>query len=385
MMKKTVLLVDDEKDICDVLSISLSDLGYEVFTAQSGEEALKILAKVNPLIVLTDIRMPFMDGIELLREIKHNKPDTEVIMLTGHGDMDLAIKSLKLEATDFITKPIKNDVLEIALKRALERFSMRQQLREYTENLEGLVREKTAKLVTAERMAAVGETIAGLSHAIKNIAGGLEGGTFVLEKGIELDNKQYIHQGWEAVRVSFEKIRELSVDLLNYAKFTDLSYSLSDPNQPAKEVVELLRSRADEHGIDLKIDLSPDLQPVWLDPVAIHHCLLNLVTNAMEATLSDNSASQPKKVLLMTTKPEGWGVEYRVVDNGCGIEKEAREKIFSSFFSTKGATGTGIGLMITKKIIDDHGGVIEFETKKGAGTKFIIRIPERTHAPESDS
>jgi signal transduction histidine kinase len=354
MMKKTVLLVDDEKDICDVLSISLSDLGYEVFTAQSGEEALKILSKVNPLIVLTDIRMPFMDGIELLREIKHNKPDTEVIML------------LKLEATDFITKPIKNDVLEIALKRALERFSMRQQLREYTENLEGLVREKTAKLVTAERMAAVGETIAGLSHAIKNIAGGLEGGTFVLEKGIELDNKQYIHQGWEAVRVSFEKIRELSVDLLNYAKFTDLSYSLSDPNQPAKEVVELLRSRADEHGIDLKIDLSPDLQPVWLDPVAIHHCLLNLVTNAMEATLSDNSASQPKKVLLMTTKPEGWGV-------------------FSSFFSTKGATGTGIGLMITKKIIDDHGGVIEFETKKGAGTKFIIRIPERTHAPESDS
>ncbi len=385
MMKKTVLLVDDEKDICDVLGISLSDLGYEVFTAQSGAEALKILSKVNPPIVLTDIRMPFMDGIELLREIKHNKPDTEVIMLTGHGDMDLAIKSLKLEATDFITKPIKNDVLEIALKRALERFSMRQQLREYTENLEGLVREKTAKLVTAERMAAVGETIAGLSHAIKNIAGGLEGGTFVLEKGIELDNKQYIHQGWEAVRVNFEKIRELSVDLLNYAKFTDLSYSLSDPNQPAKEVVELLRPRADEHGIDLKIDLSPDLQAVWLDPVAIHHCLLNLVTNAMEATLSDDPASQPKKVLLMTTKPEGWGVEYRVEDNGCGIEKEAREKIFSSFFSTKGATGTGIGLMITKKIIDDHGGVIEFESKKGAGTKFVIRLPERTHAPESHS
>jgi signal transduction histidine kinase len=105
----------------------------------------------------------------------------------------------------------------------------------------------------------------------------------------------------------------------------------------------------------------------------------------MEATLSDNSASQPKKVLLMTTKPEGWGVEYRVVDNGCGIEREAREKIFSSFFSTKGATGTGIGLMITKKIIDDHSGVIEFESKKGAGTKFIIRLPERTHAPESHS
>jgi signal transduction histidine kinase len=385
MMEKTVLLVDDEKDICDVLSISLSDLGYEVFTAQSGEEALKILRKVNPPIVLTDIRMPFMDGIELLREIKHENPDTEVIMLTGHGDMDLAIKSLKLEATDFITKPIKNDVLEIALKRALERFSMRQQLREYTENLEGLVREKTAKLVTAERMAAVGETIAGLSHAIKNIAGGLEGGTFVLEKGIELDNKEYIHQGWEAVRVNFEKIRELSVDLLNYAKFTHLNYRLSHPNDPTKEVVDLMRARAEEHGIVLNLDLAPDLKAFFFDPDAIQHCLLNLVTNAMDATLCDDHSHSDREVLFKTSRPEGWGVEYRVADNGCGMEKEVRDKIFSSFFSTKGATGTGVGLMITKRIIDDHGGLIEFESKKGAGTKFIIRLPERTHAPESDS
>ena len=376
MMDKTVLFVDDEKDICDVLSISLSDLGYKVYTAQNGQEALRIIQELSPPIVLTDIRMPVMDGIELLRRIKGQFPETEVVMVTGHGDMDLAIESLKHEATDFIVKPIKDEALEVALNRALERISMRRQLREYTENLEELVQEKSAKLVQAERLAAVGETIAGLSHAIKNIAGGLEGGTFVLEKGIELDNKDYIQQGWEAVRFNFEKIKDLSVDLLNYAKFTDLDFRLSDPNEPAREVMELMKTRAAEHGIDLKIDLASDLQAFWFDPDAIHHCLLNLVTNGIDAALSDNPSGMRKQVALETTKPENWGVEYTVTDNGCGMAAEVREKIFTSFFSTKGATGTGIGLMITKKIIDDHNGVIEFESEQGVGTTFFIRLPQ---------
>jgi signal transduction histidine kinase len=377
-MDKTVLFVDDEKDICDVLSISLSDLGYKVYTAENGQEALRIIQEVNPPIVLTDIRMPVMDGIELLRRIKLQNPETEVIMVTGHGDMDLAIKSLKHEATDFIVKPIKDEALEIALKRALERISLRRQLREYTENLEELVQEKSAKLVQAERLAAVGETIAGLSHAIKNIAGGLEGGTFVLEKGIELDNKDYISQGWEAVRFSFEKIKDLSVDLLNYAKFTDLNFISSDPNEPAREVAELMKPRAEKLGINLKMDLSADLKTIRLDPDAIHHCLLNLVTNSIDAVLGEDSSDTPKEVLLETTKPEGWGVEYKVTDNGCGMAAEVREKLFTSFFSTKGATGTGIGLMITKKVVDAHEGVIQSETEEGVGSVFTIRLPERT-------
>ncbi len=384
-MNKTVLLVDDEKDICDVLNISLSDLGYTVFTAQSGVQALQILREVNPPVVLTDIRMPFMDGIELLRVIKNENPDTEVIMLTGHGDMDLAIKSLKLQATDFITKPIKDEVLEIALKRAHERISMKRQLKAYTENLEELVREKSAKLVMAERMAAVGETIAGLSHAIKNIAGGLEGGTFVLEKGMELDNKDYIHQGWEAVRVNFEKIRDLSVDLLNYAKFSELNCSLCNPNQPAKEAMALMRHSAEEHGIDLKLDLSRDLEAILLDSDAIQHCLVNLITNAIEATPSGDSGGKRKEVFLMTTKPEDWGVEYKVVDNGCGMERDVKEKVFNTFVSTKGATGTGIGLMLTKKVIDAHGGVIEFESEVNVGTSFSVRLPGRTQAMKDNS
>lgn len=168
-MNEKILLVDDEEDIRDVLSISLSDLGYEVYTAENGEKAYLTFKEVNPAIILTDIRMPVMDGIELLNKIKKESSDTEVIMVTGHGDMDLAIKSLKLEATDFITKPINEDILEIALKRAHEKISMRRQLKEYTDNLEGLVQEKTERLIKAERVIALGQILEWLPSATKDL------------------------------------------------------------------------------------------------------------------------------------------------------------------------------------------------------------------------
>ncbi|MFH1932790.1 MAG: hybrid sensor histidine kinase/response regulator [Pseudomonadota bacterium] len=361
MIEETILLVDDEEDICEILDISLSDLGYKVYTAENGEKALQIFREVNPPIVIADIRMPGMDGIELLQKIKQENAETEVIMITGHGDMDLAIKSLKYEATDFITKPINDEVLEFALKRAHERISMRQKIREYTIRLEKLVHE-----------------ILGLSHTIKTIAGGLEGGTFVLEKGIELGQKEYVLQGWDMIRVSVETIKNLSLDVLNYAKHTDMNYRLCDPNKPAKEVAALMNSRAEQYGVDLKIDLAPDLEALLFDPEGIHHCLLNLVSNAIDATAGDDCFNKEKEVLLRTVKIDGWGVEYQVTDTGCGIDEEIKEKIFKGFFSTKGPMGTGIGLMITKKIVDEHKGVIEVESEKRSGTKFTIRLPEKT-------
>lgn len=175
-MDKKLLLVDDEEDIRDVLGIYLSDMGYQVLTAENGEDALRIFRNETPAIILSDIKMPGMNGIELLGVIKKENPDTEVIMITGHGDMDLAVQCLKHEATDFVTKPINDDSLEIALKRACEKIAMRQQIREYTENLEELVREQSARLVESERLAAIGQAVEGLSSAIWDIAGGIEGG-----------------------------------------------------------------------------------------------------------------------------------------------------------------------------------------------------------------
>ena len=373
-MEKSILLVDDEEGIRKVLGILLADMGYDVHTAATGAEALRAFKKLRPPIVLTDIKMPEMDGIELLRELKQISPGTEVIMITGHGDMDLAIKSVKYEATDFVTKPINDEILEIALQRAHERITMRRKLDDYTHNLEQLVRDKTKKLVEAERLAAIGQTVAGLSHAIKNITGGLKGGAFVLEKGIELDERKYLLQGWEMIKGNVDKITNLSLDLLDYAKDSRPEFQRCDPLKPVNEVVALMRPRAREHGIDLTTQFDNDIGLCQFDPDLIHHSLLNLVTNALDACIHD-SEKKLKKVTVRAIKKSDWGVEYQVEDTGCGMKADVKKKLFESFFSTKGTDGTGIGLMITKKIIDEHKGEIEAESKEGAGSTFVVRLP----------
>lgn len=146
-MKETILLVDDEQGIRTVMGLSLRDAGYNVITVASGEEALQLFAERPIPIVITDIRMPGMNGLDLLKHIKILAPETEVILISGHADLEMAIQGLKLEASDFITKPIDDDLLHISLKRALERIAMRNKLKEYTSNLEKMINEKSAQLV----------------------------------------------------------------------------------------------------------------------------------------------------------------------------------------------------------------------------------------------
>ena len=141
-----VLLIDDEEGIRKVMSIALRDAGYVVWIAESGEQGLEIFEREQPALVLTDIKMPGMDGIEVLRRIKELETDSEVIIITGHGEMELAISALQLEASDFITKPIHDEALFVALKRAEEKISLKRQLRDYTENLERRVKEATAEI-----------------------------------------------------------------------------------------------------------------------------------------------------------------------------------------------------------------------------------------------
>lgn len=374
-MSEVVLLVDDEEGIRKVLGISLSDLGFKVHTAGNGKEALAAFSQVKPSIVLTDIKMPGMDGISLLKEIKNINSETEVIMLTGHGDMNLAIKSLKHDAIDFITKPIYDEALEIALKRACERIEMKRRIKDYTLNLEQMVAEKSRQLLDAERLAAVGETVAGLSHAIKNITGGLEGGMFVLEKGIELENKEFLEKGWKMVGGNVDRIKKLSLDLLNFAKADQMEYKEIDPKEIVKDVFDLMKPKAEENGIDFIVDLDETVPMFRLDTDGIHRCLLNLVTNAIDACIDTDPCGKAQTIILKLRRSGSDHLEFQVEDTCGGMEKALQEKMFQRFFTTKGKQGTGIGLMLTKKIVGRHNGTVSVQSKKGGGSCFTISIP----------
>jgi signal transduction histidine kinase len=379
-MAETILLVDDEEGIRKVLSLTLREAGYRVLTAKSGQEALEVFARERPAVVLTDIKMPGMDGIEILRRIKSLEPDAEVIMITGHGDIDLAIQSIKLDATDFVTKPINDDILEIALHRAEQRLAMRRRLRQYTEDLERLVEEKTRELIAAARFAAVGQTAAGLSHAIKNIASGLEGSIFLLGKGQELGRPGYLEQGFEMLKLNVEKIKNLSLELLRLGAEPKPAFETADPNRPAREVYELLSPRAAELGVALSFVPSPEARTVRLDVEGLHRCLLNLTANALDACAERACAGEadgPARPMHVEIKVEQGrdAVEYAVSDTGAGIPEAVLGKLFTAFLSTKGEAGSGIGLLSTKKIIDASGGSVSAENRPEGGAVFRLRLP----------
>lgn len=372
-----LLLVDDEEGIRKVLKITLESAGYEVLLAADGESGLDLFSRENPDIVITDIKMPGIDGIELLRRIKNLNPETEVIMITGHGDMDLAVKSLQHEAADFITKPIDGSDLESAVKKAEDRMTISRNIKTYMDDLKILVEEKDRKLNESEKLITIGQTIAGMSHAIKNIAGGLKGSSFVLEQGIEHENRQYLKQGWEMMKGNIDKITKLSLDLLNYAKTTRLNFRMENPNTPAREIVQLMNHKAKEKRINFKFHPSHDKKLTLMDCDAIHNCLLNLITNAFDAFDELPDQGRQRQVTLSITT-QGKEIVYCVKDNGSGMSEPVKNALFKEFITTKGINGTGFGLMTTKKIIEEHHGKIGFDTETGTGSEFIIRLPLKT-------
>ncbi|HCY83659.1 MAG TPA: hybrid sensor histidine kinase/response regulator [Desulfobacteraceae bacterium] len=369
----TILLVDDEAGIRNVLNITLTHAGFRVLLAPDGEQGLSIFREKKPDIVITDIKMPGIDGIELLRRIKQTSPETEVIMITGHGDMDLAVKSLQYEAADFITKPIDSEELEVSVGKAVDRISINARIRSYMDDLKTLIREKDRKLDESENLVTIGQTVAGMSHVIKNIAGGLKGSSFILEQGIENENREYLVKGWEMMKGNIDKITNLSLDLLNYAKTSRLKLKKTNPNHPVNELLTLLAHRAQMQGIALTMTPLDAEVTVSVDCTAIYNALFNLVTNAFDSFAGVDDEREPK--VSIEVENEDNCVIYRVQDNGCGMEPDIARALFKEFITTKGTHGTGFGLMTTKKIIDEHRGQIRFDTQKGKGSVFIVTIP----------
>ena len=190
-MEKRLLLIDDERPILEVLGISLAAEGYEIITAESGYLGLEIFEREKLKLVVTDIKMPGTDGIEVLKRVKTLDPEAKVVVITGHGDMESVTAVLREGASDFITKPIKEEALLLALKRAERKIEMADLIKQYTLGLEEKVAQCKRELELAqeellkrERLATIGETVAGLAHYIKNILNALKGGAYKVNRGL---------------------------------------------------------------------------------------------------------------------------------------------------------------------------------------------------------
>jgi signal transduction histidine kinase len=369
-MNPSILLVDDEEDIRDVLSISLTDAGYQVFCAENGEQALSLFHRHHPTVVVSDIKMPGMDGIELLRKIKAENPDTEFVMITGHGDMELAIVSFKDQAADFITKPINIDVLEIALKKVFEKIVSRNRLREYTENLETLIREKSE---LQSNLSALGLMIGSISHGMKGLLTGLDGGIYLVESGLKRKDSEGIQEGLKTIRLMADRIGKMVLDILYYAKEREIHREMVDLRDFSMDLIKTMEAKIREHGIRIIANLDPTLGEMEMDPAGMRSALMNILENAMDACIRD-TAKTDHQITFQASREEN-RIRFDIIDDGTGMNRETRDKLFTLFFSSKGSKGTGLGLFVANQIVRQHAGSIQVSSTPGYGSTFSVIIP----------
>ncbi|GEM_PF-511132 len=228
--------------------------------------------------------------------------------------------------------------------------------------------------IEAEKLAAVALSLSGVAHYIKNVLMTMRGGEYLIDAGLKRESLDQLRQGWKVLKKANRKISALVENMLNYYRVAELHMRPVDLNALLLEVLENLEERAIDHQTTLLPDLDLRLGEIEIDPDRIHDALINLVTNALDAI----PPGRPGVVRVQTRlEPERSEVRIEVHDNGCGVAPEHQGRLFHLFFSTKGSQGTGIGLAATRKLILDHGGDIDFETRPGEGTTFTLRLPLR--------
>lgn len=221
-------------------------------------------------------------------------------------------------------------------------------------------------------LAVLGETIAGMSHTIKNILSGLQGGVYVVDSGLQCGRQDRVGDGWSMVKKNVEKISDLVKGILYASKERQPERIVCNPGEVLAEVCDLYENRARNEQIEIRREFDRDMRRGLLDPLGIHSALANLVANAVEAL---RTVSKRNRCIIVGAEEHDGMLVMRVEDNGPGIADEIKEKLFDRFYSTKGSRGTGLGLVITRKVVEEHGGTIRVDSEPGRGTGFIIEIP----------
>jgi len=374
-----ILVVDDEADIRDVLEIALTDIGHQVFLAKDGKAALELFEEKQPSIVITDIKMPVMGGIELLKQVKQQAPDTQVIMITGHGDMELTISSLKFGAADFITKPVNVDILELAVSKAVDKRIADQKLAEYTHKLEMLVVEKSR---LNSHLSSLGLMIGTVSHNIKGLLTNLDGGLYIARSGLKKKNDTDVAEGLDLLAQNVDKIKQMIMDILMYSKDRQMNRQPVPAKKFLADIRETMTMKLAHHDIAFYLDADQAPQTLDIDAAFMMSALVNILDNAVDACLEDKDNTD--HTITLTLEKACDTLVIKIADNGCGMDVETKEKIFDLFFSSKQVKGTGFGLFIAKNIIAQHQGTVAVDSIKRRGTTFTISLPQGDQVRQSD-
>jgi two-component system NtrC family sensor kinase len=417
----TILVVDDNPTNIQVLFDVLSEMGYRVAIAKSGEAALQRLQSYHPDIILLDVMMPGIDGFETCQRLKADPAtcDIPVIFMTALSETVDKVKGLSLGAVDYITKPIQHEEALARIRVHLQLSHTQKHLERKTVELSQAIEhlEQTQMhLVQSEKMSSLGQLMAGIAHEINNPINFINGNIAPAQEYIAdlmtfLELYRECHpqahpkiQAWmEAVDVEYlqedlpkliasmkmggDRIRQLVLSLRNFSRMDEAECKPVDIHEGLESTLLILQHRLKARPNHPNIQVVRDygqLPPVECYPSQLNQVVMNLIANAIDALeerdqqrSAAESEANPSTITIRTEEVSHQAIAIRISDNGSGIPDDCRAKLFEPFFTTKPiGKGTGLGLSISHQIITEkHGGKLYCHSTPGQGSEFVIEIP----------
>jgi signal transduction histidine kinase len=375
-----ILVVDDEKEIRDFLSKAITRMGgFHAELAESGEEALQKIEKEPFDLVLTDLKMPKMDGLQLITEIAKSKPETLTMMMTGHGTIDSALEAMKRGASDYLMKPLNLDELIVRIGKVLDEKQRFVRLRDFADQLE----RANLELRRIDGMKT--EFVSVASHELRTPLAAIKNAVQLVLKGTAGKINENQEKFLSMAERNINRLTNILNDLLNLSRIESGKIELNFENIRLKEIIELtasfLKPHADGKSIQIDVEVHEQLPVVYGDQEKIEQILTNLIGNAIKFT-PEGGKILITAIPLSKDQKGGYGdrVAVSVKDTGIGIPPEHLDAIFEKFHQVEGSlhrsvSGTGLGLAITKGLVEAHQGKIWVESELEKGSTFTFTLP----------
>lgn len=352
-----ILIVDDENGTRDLCASFLETEGYEIETTDRGESALSLLKFKRFDLVLTDLTMPDMDGVELVKQVKYHHPATNIIIMTAFGSVSSAVESMRSGAYDYITKPFPRDLLLATVRRCLESYNLKRE-----------ISKMQTELLQKERLAAVGSMAGAIAHRMRNPLNIIQMCAQYLEGHLS-GNAEHL-QILQAIEEKVKVLEQLTRDFVEYSRASRIRKSPENLPKLADEVIRNIEARCKIQGVEVLRRYQPQLPSLLVDADLIRELITNIIDNALEAMKG------PGKVLVAVEMDKTLNNVFLSISNtGSVLPVELQEKIFEPFFTTK-ETGMGLGLAIVRQVVEGHGGRIQAQGNPATNsTTFRIQLP----------
>jgi signal transduction histidine kinase len=379
-MEQRILIVDDEKEIGVLLYQALSRMGgFYVEVVESGGEALQKIEKEPFDLVLTDLKMPKMDGLQLMTEIAKLKPEILTVMMTGHGTIDSALDAMKRGASDYLMKPLNLDELTIRIRRVLEERQRFVRLKDFADKLERANQE--LRKIDAMKS----EFVSVASHELRTPLAAIKNAVQLMLSGKTGEINENQAKFLSMAERNINRLTNILNDLLNLSRIESGKIELKFEKVALERVLELtassLKPQADVKSIQIELEVPEQLPTVYADQEKIEQILTNLIGNSIKFTPEGGKILITAKLFLKEREGAyGDFVAVSVKDTGIGIPPEHLESIFEKFHQVESSlhrsvSGTGLGLAITKGLVEAHQGKISVESEVGKGSTFTFTLP----------